>query len=142
MQKGGTPVTCTANNLGIQLDCVDKRNYDNPYVTKGEIVYSDKWNILKENIDTEYTRRCKEFIKGSQTSAYYKHKYFEELKRKVGDIVTASGFNSLAQMVNDLGLECACNCAYCTCNCAYCSCSCDYCTCNCDYRCTCNCNYW
>lgn len=126
--------TWTDENPGTQLDCVDKRNYNNPYVIKGEIVYSDKWNILKENIDTEYTRRCKKFIKGSQTSSYYKHKYFEDLKRKVGDLVTASSFNSLAQIVNDLGVECACNCAYCTCNCNYidnsCNCNCNYCTCN------------
>ena len=28
----------TDENPGTQLDCVDKRNYDQPYVTKGEIV--------------------------------------------------------------------------------------------------------
>ena len=54
--------------------------------------------------------------------------------------ILADHIEELRKNINQLEVECICDCNYCTCDCNYCTCNCNYCTCNCNY-CTCDCNY-
>lgn len=131
----------------------DTVKYDGLAVSAGDLVGTEKWNLLKNSIAAERARwhlsAANLFTASKQTKIVASG--LNNLKnnipnvslsdKPVGSEVSAESYNSVTRALQKSGGTCVCNCAYCTCNCNYCVCNCDYeCTCNCAY-CTCNCNY-
>lgn len=131
----------------------DTVDYDSVGVSVGDLVNTEKWNLLRDSIKAERTRwqlgSTELFTATKQTRIVASG--LNNLKnnipnvslpdKQVGAEVSAESYNQVANELKKSGNTCVCNCAYCTCNCNYCICNCDYsCTCNCAY-CTCDCNY-
>ena len=119
----------------------DAKFYNIKIVSPNSLIMAKQWDELREAIKTEKERRNKRIRFYSKEKSKYLNFNFDSLLQKVGDIITASEYNKIVNILNAMGKECVCNCNYCTCNCNYCECNCNYCTCNCNYSCTCNCNY-
>lgn len=148
----------------------DTVKYSLDDVKEGSIVFSSKWNELKDLIIKERKRRNldsngifsavqKQKIVASGRNNLNNFANIENDKTKnvdIKDVIQIEDIDEILKNLNKSGSYCTCNCDYCTCNCnycicncdyactcncAYCTCDCNYCTCNCNYGCTCNCNY-
>jgi hypothetical protein len=123
----------------------DAVTYSIGYVGAGGTVEAAKWVELRNNINTERSRRGAGGVPDTglydivevqdlNTLSSYINYYWGDGYVDSNTTIAASHINYIIDKIAYCGSVCLCNCNYCTCNC-------NYCTCNCDYSCTCNCNY-